>query len=38
MSSTGEERLDDENVEYNHRNEGGDEESENNDQAIEVIR
>ena len=38
MSIVGEDRLDDENVEYNHRNESGDEESENNGQAIEVIR
>ena len=38
MSLIGEDRLDDEDVEYNHRDESGDEESENSGQAIEVIR
>ena len=38
MSIVGEDRLDDENVEYNHRDESGDEESVNSGQAIEVIR
>jgi len=38
MSLNGEDRLNDEDVEYNHRNESGDEESKNSCQAIEVIR
>ena len=38
MSLIGEDRLDEENVEYNHRDDNSDEESVNSDQAIEVIR
>ena len=38
MSLNGEDRLNDGDVEYNHRNESGDEESENSGQTIEVIR
>ena len=39
MSTVGEDdRLDDENVEYNHRDESGDEQSEGGGEAIELIR
>ena len=39
MSLVGEDdRLDDENVEYNHRDESGDEKSEDGGEAIELIR
>ena len=38
MSSAGEDRLDDENVEYNHRDESGDHQSVIIGDAMEVIR
>jgi hypothetical protein len=38
MSTVGEEHLDEENVEYNHRDDSGDEKSEISGETIEVIR
>ena len=38
MSSVGEDRLDEKNVDYNHREESGDEQSVISGEAIEVIR